>query len=180
MAKIIGVASGKGGVGKTTVVVNLATALTELENRVCIVDGNITASNLGIHLGVGDYPTTIHEVLKGDIKIIDAVYMHPSDLHVIPGSLSLADARAVKVGQLRRKLKQLSKHYDYIFVDTAPGLEEKAIKVIGSCDYIIIVTNPELPAVTDAIRVIEVIRKKKIEIILILILNPKIVKKFLI
>jgi cell division ATPase MinD len=162
--KIIGIASGKGGVGKTTVVVNLASALLELGNRVCIVDGNVTTSNLGLHLGTIDYPATIHDVLKGRMKIIDAVYIHPSNMHMIAGSLSLADLRGLSVGLLRKNLKKLAKHYDYILLDTAPGLEEKSMKVITSCDELLIITIPELPAVTDAIKIIEVCRKKRVKI----------------
>lgn len=162
--KIIGIASGKGGVGKTTIVVNLASALLELGNRVCIVDGNVTTSNLGLHLGTIDYPTTIHDVLKGRMKIIDAVYIHPSNMHMIAGSLSLADLRGLSVNLLRKNLKKLAKHYDYILLDTAPGLEEKSMKVITSCDEVLVITIPELPAVTDAIKIIEVCRRKKVKI----------------
>lgn len=166
MTDIIGIASGKGGVGKTTMVVNLAAALQNLGKKVCIIDGNVTASNLGLHLGLTEYPITIHDVLKNQFKMTEAIFIHDdSKLHLIPGSISLADARAVNVGSLRKKLKQISKKYDYILVDTAPGLEEKATKVIGSCDKVLIVTNPEIPAVTDAIRIIEIARSKKIKII---------------
>ncbi|MFQ6020699.1 MAG: cell division ATPase MinD [Candidatus Aenigmatarchaeota archaeon] len=165
MTNIIGIASGKGGVGKTTVVVNLAAALLELENKVCIVDGNVTTSNLGLHLGLTEYPATIHDVLKGKIKMIDAVFIHPSRLHVVPGSLSLADARGVSIKAFKKKIKELTKHYDYIIIDTAPGLEDKAVKILESCDNLLIVTTPELPAIADAIKVIELAQKKKINIV---------------
>jgi septum site-determining protein MinD len=169
MTKIIGIASGKGGVGKTTTVVNLAAALTEMGYRVCIVDGNVTTSNLGLHLGVTDYPSTIHDVLKGRIKMIDAVFVHPSEIHVVTGSLTLADARGVNVKSFKKELKLLSKYYEFIIVDTSPTLENNAVKIIEGCDNLLIVTTPELPAITDAIKIIEHAKEKEINILGIII-----------
>jgi len=177
MKHIIGIVSGKGGVGKTTIVVNLATALLELGKRVVIVDGNLTASNLGLHLGLIDYPATIHDVLKGDMKMIDAVFIHPTKLHVISGSLALADARKVSPKTFKRHLKDLLKYYDYVLVDTAPGLEDKSLKIIECCDNVIVITTLELPSITDAVRIVELVRKLKLNIVGIII-NKRTGKKY--
>ena len=162
---IIGIVSAKGGMGKTTVVVNLAAALMELDKRVCIVDGNKTTSNLGLHLGIGDYPVSMHDVLKGRLKIIDAVYVHPDhNLHVVPGVLSLADARTMNVKSLKKKLRKLEKIYDFVLLDTAPGFNEKAIEAIKSCDGVIMITTPGVGEVTDSIKVIDMLEKKKVRV----------------
>jgi len=160
---IIGIIGSKGGVGKTTVVVNLAVSLMEFGKRVCIVDGNKTISNIGLHLGITDYPLTLHDALKDDVKITDAVYVHPADnIHVIPGSLSLADARTADIKTLKQKMRELEKSYDYILLDAAPGFREKSVKIMKSCDSILMVTSPELSAFTDSLEVIKFLERKKV------------------
>jgi len=162
---IIGIIGSKGGVGKTTVVVNLAVSLMEFRKRVCIIDGNKTISNIGLHLGINDYPVTLHDALRGDVKIIDAVYVHPTDhIHVIPGSLSLADARATDINTLKQKIRELEKSYDYILLDASPGFREKAIKILKICDSILLITTPELSAFTDSLEVIKFLESKKVMI----------------
>lgn len=157
---IISVVSGKGGVGKTTTVANLGIALQRLGKKVCAVDANITTSNLGLHLGIVHYPVTLHEVLKNRFPILDSLYIHESGLRVLPGSLSLENAK-VSLDGLRRNLGILDKKFDYVLIDAAPGIEKEAMTAIEVSDEILVVTNPELPAVTDAIRVIELAKKSR-------------------
>ena len=161
MKNIIGLVSGKGGVGKTTITVNLAAALVELGNRVCIVDGNIAASNIGVQLGMIEYPANLHKVLNKEMRMIDAVFIHPSKIHVVNGSLSIADARKTNVSSIKQHLKELVKHYDFILVDTAPGMEDRPMKIVESCDSVFVVTTPELTSVTDTVKIIELLRPKR-------------------
>jgi septum site-determining protein MinD len=161
MRNIIGIASGKGGVGKTTITVNLAAALVQLGERVVIVDGNITTSNIGVQLGIIDYPANLHKVLKGEMRITDAVFIHPTKIHLVAGSLSIADARSTSVVSIRKHLIELSQHYDVVLVDTASGLEQRPMQIIESCNNIFVITTPELTAVTDTVRIIEMLRKKR-------------------
>lgn len=160
---IISVVSGKGGVGKTTTVANLGIALQQLGKRVCAVDANITTSNLGLHLGIVHYPVTLHEVLKNRFPILDSLYIHESGLRVLPGSLSLENAK-VSLDGLRRNLGILDKKFDYVLIDAAPGIEKEALTAIEVADEILVVTNPELPAVTDAIKIIEVAKNNDAKI----------------
>src|SRR3989344_4670562 len=95
MTRIIGVVSGKGGVGKTTMVANLGTALAKMGKNVIILDANLTTPSLGLHLGVPLYPVTLHDVLKGRANIKDAIYMHESGVKIIPAGISLRDMRGV-------------------------------------------------------------------------------------
>ena len=160
---IIGIIGSKGGVGKTTVVVNLATSLMELEKKVCIIDGNKTISNIGLHLGINNYPLTLHDALRGNVKITDAIYVHPADhIHVIPGSLSLADARTADIRTLKRKIRELEKSYDYILLDAAPGFMDGPVKVLKICDSILLITSPELSAFTDSLEIIKLLDRKGI------------------
>ena len=87
--KVIGVISIKGGVGKTTVVSNLGTALAKQFNKkVLLVDGNITAPNLGLHLGVLDSKHTLHDVLYNHVPIRDAICESGHGFDVLTSSLA--------------------------------------------------------------------------------------------
>ena len=122
--RTLAVTAGKGGVGKTTLTVNLGIALRNLGFRVCIIDANFTAPDIALQLGFSP-ETTIWEVLKGKSELTDALYEHECGLHIIPGSqeLDVASSRDV-YKRLKRKMKKLK--YDFIILDTPPGLGDDA------------------------------------------------------
>ncbi len=156
---ILSIVSGKGGVGKTTTAANLGIALQQLGKKVCVVDANITTSNLGLHLGLVHYPVTLHEVLKNRFPILDSLYIHESGVRILPGSLSLDVSKSADIGGLKKNLEILDRKFDYVIIDSAPGIEKEAMAAVAAADEILIVTNPELPAITDAIKVIELAKK---------------------
>jgi len=82
MTRIIGVVSGKGGVGKTTLVSNLGASLAKEGYNVAIVDANLTGANLGLHYGLISYPISVHDVMKKNASLSDAVYKHPSGVDI--------------------------------------------------------------------------------------------------
>src|SRR3989338_3943834 len=105
MARFITIIAGKGGVGKSTTSINLASSLNMMGKTTTIVDANLTTPNVGIYLGVPVVPKTIHDVLAGKIPIDDATYIHKSGTKIIPGSLSLESLSSIKPSQLKHKLK---------------------------------------------------------------------------
>ncbi|MBI2578549.1 MAG: P-loop NTPase [Candidatus Aenigmarchaeota archaeon] len=152
MTRIITCTSGKGGAGKTTLVANLGLALRELGRDVIVVDANLTTPNLGLHLGVPLYPTTLHDVLKGTADIKDAIYRHESGLKVIPAGISLRDLRGVDAHDLPEAVMDLLGSAEIVLIDSAAGLGKEALSAIEASDEIIIVTTPDLPSVTDALK----------------------------
>jgi len=152
MTRIIGVTSGKGGVGKTTTAVNLGAALTALGRSVILVDANLTTPNVGIHLGV--LPSvSLHDVLQGDAYITEAIAIHPpTGLRVVPAGLSVQNITKANYNLLDDAIAELLGYSDFVIVDSPAGLEEGSRRVIEACDEVIIVTNPRLPDVTDALR----------------------------
>lgn len=152
MTRIIACASGKGGVGKTTLVANIGAALAELGKDVIVVDTNLTTPNLGLHLGVPLYPTTLHDVLKGRAKIHDALYEHDSGLKIIPAGLSIRDLRGADIRDLPNTLLDLLGNAEIIILDSAAGLGREALTAMETADELLIVTNPDLPSVTDALK----------------------------
>ncbi len=151
--KIIGLLSGKGGVGKTTTAVNLAAGIHSLGKQSIIIDANLTTPNIGLHLGCPRNDITIHHVLKGKNKIHEAMYRHPSGMYFIPGSLALEDMDKLKVSHLK-SMKELQT--DFIIVDGAAGLGKEALATLEHCNELLIVTNPELPAMADALKTIKI------------------------
>lgn len=155
MTRIIGVVSGKGGVGKTTLVSNLGAALIKKGKNVIIIDGNVTTPNLSLHLGIPFYPVTLHDVLNKKIPIESAIYYHESGLKIIPASLSADAIKDIKIERLQSVLLNLLGKAEVIIIDSAAGLGKEALAAITVADELIVVTNPEIPAVTDALKTIK-------------------------
>ncbi len=155
MSRLIVVTSGKGGVGKTTTAVNLGTSLNTFGKDVVILDANLTTPNIGIHLGAPVVPIHLHHVLAGKSKINDAVYEHYSGTKIVPASISIDDLRDANPDNLSKVAKSLKKMHEFIICDSAAGLGKEAATAIGIADEVLVVTNPELPAVTDALKVIK-------------------------
>ncbi len=155
MSRILTVASGKGGVGKTTTTVNLGSALAGRGKNVIIVDANVTTPNIGLHLGIPLYPVTLHDVLNGNATVEEAIYIHPSGFKIVPSSLSGDAMKNAKPEALIDAIRNLYGRADIVLVDGAAGLGKEAKSAIEAADEILIVTNPELPAVTDALKTIK-------------------------
>lgn len=155
MAKVYAIISGKGGVGKTTSAINLGTSLNQLGEDVIIVDGNLTTPNIGIHLGAPIVPITLNHVLSNQAKLEDAIYEHESGTKIMPASLSLKETKKInpkKLSEISKKLKKITNH---VIIDSAAGLGEEAKSVIKAADEIIIIANPEIASVTDALKTIK-------------------------
>lgn len=173
MTRILVINSGKGGVGKTTTAINLGAALNALSQEVVIVDANLNTPNVGLHLGAPIVPVTLNHVLKGKAKIEDAIYEHSSGTKIIPSSLSVKELtkfNTKKIPDISRKLKGSC---DFLIFDSAAGFGEEVMAVMEAGDEIIVVTNPEMPAVTDALKAVKVARNMGKEVKGIIITRHK-------
>jgi septum site-determining protein MinD len=149
---VLGVVSGKGGVGKTTIVANLACALTKLGYDITVIDANLTTPHLGLQLGVSLLPKTLHDVMRGE-DIFNAIYYHPLGFKFVIGGLSLESLSGVEVSKLMDIISDLSRTSDFLLLDSAPGFGREATSAIQAAEDILIVTNPEMQAVVDALKV---------------------------
>ncbi|MFB6088776.1 MAG: cell division ATPase MinD [Candidatus Aenigmatarchaeota archaeon] len=165
MARIIAVASGKGGVGKTTTISNLGAILTEVGKEVVVVDGNLTTPNLSLHFGIPLYPITLHDVLKGDAYITEAMYIHPSGVRIVPASLSIDDMEGTDVRDVPSTLTDLLGNTEMILMDTAAGLGQETISTLEAADELLLVTQPDLPSITDALKTKRVAEEMGTEIL---------------
>ena len=144
MAKIIGVANQKGGVGKTTTAVNLASALGVLEKRVPLIDADPQA-NATSGLGVEEVNFSTYNLLEHSAEVIKCILPTSSpNVDIIPSHIDLVAAEIELVDRenreymLREALKSVRDHYDYIIIDCAPSLGLITINALTAADSVII------------------------------------------
>lgn len=144
MAKIIGIANQKGGVGKTTTAVNLASALGVLEKRVLLIDADPQA-NATSGLGVEEVNFSTYNLLEHSAEVIKCILPTSSpNVDIIPSHIDLVAAEIELVDRenreymLREALKSVRDHYDYIIIDCAPSLGLITINALTAADSVII------------------------------------------
>lgn len=169
MGKVYVILSGKGGVGKTTSAINIGSSINSLGKEVVVVDANLTTPNIGLHLGSPIVPITINDVLNNKAKPEEAIYEHESGTKIMPASLSISEIKKINYNRLPDVTKRLRKISDHVILDSSAGLGEESRAAIKAADEVIIVTNPEMSAVTDALKAIKVAESMKKEVIGVII-----------
>ena len=148
MTRIISVVSGKGGVGKTTLTANLGTELSKQDHDVLIIDGNFSGANISQHFGLGFQEVSLNDVLSGEAYITQAVTKHSEGVSVLPASILDFNADAEK---LRHAIVDFLGDKDFVLIDTAAGVGEEVEAGIEASDEVLLVSEPELPALTNAL-----------------------------
>jgi septum site-determining protein MinD len=146
--RVYAVASGKGGVGKTTTVANLGAVLAAGGHETVVVDGDLGMGNLAGALGVdtGDGPT-VHDVLAGRTLATDALREGPVGLSVLPASDDLDDFGAANPSNLATLVDDLDA--DVVLVDTSAGLSHDSVEPLRVADEVLLVSTPERGALGD-------------------------------
>ncbi len=149
--RVFAIAGGKGGVGKTTTVANLATALSAAGHDVVAIDVDLGMANLGPVLGVQpDGSSTIHNVLAGNAGISEATYETDRGFSVIPGTQALDEYADADPSRLQYATGPLTDEYDIILLDTSAGLSNEVISPLRLADRVVLVTTPDVVAIRDA------------------------------
>jgi septum site-determining protein MinD len=161
MTKFLAFISGKGGVGKTITSINLSLALQNFGRDVVVVDLSLATPDLSLYLGVPFLPATLNNVIKGDNEIKDVVYRHPSGIKLIPASISTEDYEPDKV---REAIKKLDGLYEVVLLDFAAGFDKNNLSLMKLADEAFIVTMPELPSITDALRAIKLAEENDVTV----------------
>ena len=158
MSRIITVTSGKGGVGKTNISVNLALYLASQGYRVCLFDADMGLANIDILMGL--YPKhTLEDVLAGEKRLKDIIVRDCSGIDVIPGSSGvkrMADPEPGEIDLLIDALSELE-DYDYFFFDTSAGISKNVASFCMASPEIILVVTPEPTSLTDAYSLLKVL-----------------------
>ena len=151
-AQVITVTSGKGGVGKTTAVANIAVALASEGSRVVCIDGDIGLRNLDVILGLENRIVyDIVDVIEGRCRLKQAMIRDKKlpELYLIPAAQT-RDKNAVSPSDMNRLIKDLRNDFDFVLIDSPAGIERGFKNAIAPADRVLVVTNPEVSAVRDA------------------------------
>jgi septum site-determining protein MinD len=172
-ARTITVTSGKGGVGKTTATANLAIALAHLGRRVVCIDADIGLRNLDVVMGLENRIVyDLVDVIEGRCKLRQAMVKDKrvSDLYLLPAAQT-RDKTAVSPQDMVALANQLRDSYDFIVIDSPAGIEWGFRNALAPADEVIVVTNPEAPAVRDADRIIGLVEAEERRVPISLVIN---------
>ena len=165
MTRFVMVTSGKGGVGKTTVSINLGVALRNIGKDVIVLDGNLTTPNVGLYLGVNKVPVSLHDVIKEEKNILDAMYNHASGIKVIPGNISIDHIGSLDSKRIKKSIEGLRGASEIVIIDSPGGLNKDCLSLLSLVDEVLIVTTPDLVSVTDSLKAIKIAEEKNITVL---------------
>jgi flagellar biosynthesis protein FlhG len=157
------VTSGKGGVGKTNVVANLALSLSELGKKVVVLDADFGLANIDVLLGLTPRFHLGH-VLFGNKTLTEIMIQGPKGIQIIPASSGLqrlSELTLAQRNQLVESFTHLDTDTDYFIIDTAAGISRNVIHFLLSAQQVIVVSAPEPTAIVDAYAVIKIILVEK-------------------
>jgi len=169
MTKFIVIASGKGGVGKTTTAINLGVALNNLGKDVIVLDGNLTTPNVGLYLGVHKVKTSIHDVIKDNKSVLEAIYRHTSGVKVIPGDISVDALSSLDSKKLKKAIQKLQGASEIVIIDSPGGLNKENLALLSMAEEALVVTTPDVVSVTDALKTIKLAEEKNVTVLGVLV-----------
>jgi flagellar biosynthesis protein FlhG len=157
--RVMAISSGKGGVGKSTIAVNMSLILGQCQKKVLLMDADMGLANIDIMLGImPDY--TIQHVVQGRKRVKDIIIEGPGGLRIIPGGSGINELANLNDNELNRLIQELSRldgEYDYLIIDTGAGISRNVVSFLLAADDVIIVTTAEPTALTDAYGLVKTI-----------------------
>nr|BAL55659.1 septum site-determining protein MinD [uncultured Chloroflexota bacterium] len=180
-AQVVTVTSGKGGVGKTTAVANIATALAAAGQKVVCIDADIGLRNLDVVMGLENRIVyDLVDIIEGRCRLRQAMIRdrHFQELYLIPAAQT-RDKSAVSPSDMIDLCDELRADFDWVLIDSPAGIERGFRNAIAPADRILLVTNAEVSAVRDADRVIGLLEaeEKSTPSLIINRLKPDLIKQ---
>ncbi len=160
--RVVTVTSGKGGVGKTNVSVNLAMALSNAGKRVTIMDADLGLGNIDVLLGL--HPEyNLNHVIEGEQGLDDIIVPGPGEMSIIPaasGVQNMAELSPAQHAGLIRAFSEMNHNLDVLLVDTAAGISDSVISFSRAAQDVLVVVNDEPASITDAYALIKVLNRE--------------------
>jgi flagellar biosynthesis protein FlhG len=152
------ITSGKGGVGKTTLAVNLGIAIARLGKRVLLLDGDMGLANINVQMGI--IPEfTIYDAVQGRKTLPEIVFQTPYGLDLVAGGSGIAELADLGIQERESVMRGLNglQVYDVLIIDTGAGIADSVIRFILAAEHALIVTTAEPTSLTDAYGMIKTI-----------------------
>lgn len=157
---VYSVASGKGGVGKTTTTVNLGTSLGQAGNRVVIVDVDLGMANLAGYVSLDpESNVTLHEVLAGTAPIQTATYKLADNIFAVPSATALDRYSETETERLADIVGTLKEAFDVVMLDVGAGVNYESVLPLGLADSVLLVTTPQPAAIQDTRKTLELVQQ---------------------
>jgi len=156
-ARFVAISSGKGGVGKTSLSVNLAVRLAAMKRRVVLIDADLGTANADLLCGVAMRVNLAH-VIAGERRIEEAIIDAPGGFRLVPGASALASAAALSRGDRHRlvdELARLNDVADIVLIDTGAGIGPAVLSFGDAADELLLVVTPEPTSMTDGYALIK-------------------------
>jgi flagellar biosynthesis protein FlhG len=155
----LAVASGKGGVGKSTIVVNLAVTLARLGRKVLALDADFSLANLDVLMGLRPRRTILH-FLRGECRLEDLIVEGPAGIHLIPAASGIVDL--ARMGARMRRalllgLEPIRRRYDCLLIDAPAGIGQNVLALCRAADRVVVVVAPEPASLINAYATIKVL-----------------------
>jgi flagellar biosynthesis protein FlhG len=160
--RVIAVSSGKGGVGKTNVSVNLGVAMAEEGQRVMLLDADLGLANVDVMLGLHPEFDLSH-VIQGSRTLEEVIVTGPSGLQIVPassGTKAMAELGPMEHAGVIRAFSELSHDLDVLIIDTAAGIADSVVSFSRAAQEVIVVVCDEPASITDAYALIKLLSRE--------------------
>ncbi|MFT3931516.1 MAG: MinD/ParA family protein [Spongiibacteraceae bacterium] len=159
--QVIAVTGGKGGVGKTSVSINLSVALAQMGRRVALLDADLGLANIDVLLGLSA-KHTLEDVLKGTHSLLDIMLTGPSGVRIIPassGTQHMAQLGSAEHAGLIHAFSEVGEQLDVLIIDTAAGITDSVVSFVRAANEVLVVVCDEPGSITDAYALIKLLNR---------------------
>lgn len=164
-ARVIAITSGKGGVGKSNLALNLAVAMQRLGKMALVLDADLGMAN--IHLLAGIQPAySLKDLIRSDLEISELITQGPEGIGIVAGGsgiIALADSTAMQRRQLLDGLEMMERHADVVIVDTAAGMGAGVRDFLMAADEVIFVLTPDITSLADAYGLLKALHSRNFD-----------------
>ena len=160
--KTISITSGKGGVGKSTLVANLAYALALQGRKILIFDGDLGMANIDIMFGV-KAESHVHDFLSGEKSIQEIITPLAPNIDLISGGSGIVELNRLNSFERRtlmESIQLIENNYDYLLIDTAPGISDNVLYLNSSAQMAAVVINPDPSSIADSYALIKILNRE--------------------
>ena len=159
--QVIAVTGGKGGVGKTTVAVNLSLALAKLGRRVVLLDGDLGLANIDVLLGLSRQ-YTLADLIEGRCELSDVLVRGPGGVRIVPaasGIQSMVHLSPAQHAGLIQAFSEIGDSLDVLVIDTAAGIGASVVSFVRAAQEVLLVVCDEPASITDAYALIKLLNR---------------------